>query len=436
MSQQTAGIRSIAAAATCLLLGAFPSPAATQPSGSETAEQESEEASKSDDSTPSKADPEPAASDDTKPDSGVVIGENGDGEGPKWRLAIDGYLRTLFTTIENDPNVDFVGSHDGFNMADARLTLNGSLANGLGFKLQFDGAVEQNNATVNSPQTRLVTRLKDAFISYQPFDPLRVSAGQFKPPFDVEEQFSNSELLFVHESVGSRGVEGVEGFNVDGLSVQRQTGLRLDGDPWYPLADGDEPDGIGASYAIAMTNGSTAPANLNDNNRFAYYGRANLHWEDHARVGGAYFYNDETRGDRPNLVGVETTGWTADLTVDVAGFTAIGSIIEQTETSFSGQTDEGAITSRAYQGQIAYEEPFIGLQPAYRYAFYDPTHDYQSELGEGGFDADTRTHHTFGLNYNAQEYPVRVMVNYTLAMEQEARDLQNNRLDALVQLTW
>lgn len=427
MSQPTAGSPTIAVAAACLLVGPLSSPAAAQQSDSETAERKPEEASNADDSS---------SADETESKSGVVIGENADGDGPDWRLAIDGYFRTLFTTIENDPNVDFVGSHDGFNMADARLTLDGSLANGIGFRLQFDGAVEQNNATVNSPQTRLVTRLKDAFISYQPFEPLRVSAGQFKPPFDVEEQFSNSELLFVHESVGSRGVEGVEGFNVDGLSVQRQTGLRIDGDPWYPLADSEEPEAIGASYAIAMTNGSTAPENLNDNNRFAYYGRGNLHWEDHARLGGAYFYNDETRGERPNLVGVETTGWTADLTVDVAGFTAIGSIIEQTETSFSGEADEGAITSRAYQGQIAYEEPFIGLQPAYRYAFYDPSHDYQSELGEGGFDVDARTHHTFGLNYNAQEYPVRVMVNYTLAMEQEARDLQNNRLDALVQLTW
>ncbi len=390
-----------------------------------------------DESEAGDADEAPGSEDgDDTSESGVVIGSNQEGDSPGWRLELGGYMRTRFTAIENDPDVDFVGRHDGFSLADARLELDGRLEMGLGFHLEFDGAVERTAGTVNSPRVDLVTRLKDAFTYYQPFGPLRISAGQFKPPYDIEELTSNSELLFVHESVGSRGVQGVEGYNVDGLSLDRQAGLQVDGDPWFPLADGDEPSGPGASYALAVTNGSSAFQNLNDNDRLAYYGRANLHWGEYVRAGGAYSINNRTRGERPDRVGVDTHGWTADLTVDAFGVTAIGSIMERTETPFGGEHAEGEVTARALQGQIAYEEPFLGFQPAYRYAWYDPSHDYDSDLGEGGFDTDTRTQHTFGLNYNAKDYPVRVMLNYTLAQQQDERQLDNNRFDALLQLTW
>lgn len=367
----------------------------------------------------------------------VYVGSNEGDDAPGWRIGIRGYVRTLFTMTENDPSVDYVGRHDGFSMLDARLKLDGDLDNGLGFQFEIDGAVERASGTVNSPAVDLVARLKDTYIHYTPLDPLRVSVGQFKPPYDVEELTANSELLFIHESVGSRGVHGVEGFNVDGLSLDRQLGLRVDSaKPWYPLADGDDPEGPGLSYALALTNGNPATRSLNDNDKLAYYGRAALHWADWVQLGGAFFLNDETIGTRPDRVDVQTTGWTADLTVDVKGVTAIASFMEQTETPFAGDNEEGAITARAYQGQIAYEEPFLGFQPVYRYAYYDPSASYASELGEGGFANDRRIYHTVGLNYNAQNYPIRLMANYTLTQEQQQRELDNNRFDALLQLTW
>jgi len=369
---------------------------------------------------------------------GDVYVESNEGDNPPgWRLGISGYVRTLFTTIQNDPNVDFVGRHDGFDMLDARLKLDGQLANGLGFQFELDGAVKRTSGTVNSPVVDLVARLKDAYISYTPFGPLRVSAGQFKPPYDVEELTPNSELLFIHESVGSRGIRNVEGYNVAGLSLDRQVGLRLDAaQPWYPMADGDDPEGLGLSYALAATNGNPARRSLNDNDRLAYYGRGALHWADIVQLGGAYYLNDKSVGERPDRYGLRTTGWTADLTVDVAGVTAVASFLEQTDVPFDGDNEEGSVTSRAYQGQIAYEEPFLGFQPAYRYAYYDPSERYDGGAGDGGFSSDRRVHHTFALNYNADDYPLRLMLNYTLAREQQERTLTNDRFDALLQLTW
>ncbi|MFW6057617.1 MAG: hypothetical protein ACOC9W_02065, partial [Persicimonas sp.] len=88
--------------------------------------------------------------------------------------------------------------------------------------------------------------------------------------------------------------------------------------------------------------------------------------------------------------------------------------------------------AQAYQAQIAYEEPFFGLQPAYRFAYYDAATDLS---GEENLAFETLTHHTIGLNYNAKNYPMRLMVNYTLTDEEE-RDIDNDRFDALVQLQW
>lgn len=382
---------------------------------------------------------EPAAGSDPDEPSIYIESNAESDESPEWRIGIGGYLRTKFRHIENDPDVGFVGRYDGFILSDARLSLHGSMKNGLGFMFEFDGAVGRNDTDSNSPIVPVRMHLKDTFAYYQPFDQLRLSVGQFKPPYDVEELTSNSALLFADESVASRGVQNVEGYNVDGLSLTREVGARLDGEPYYPLAEGDEATGPGASYALAVTNGQEANTNLNDNDRLAYYGRGALHWGQYVRVGGAYFVNDETRGERPDRVDVEIRGWTADLTVTAFGVTAIGSIMEQTETPLLGDSaDEQDLTARGYQGQIAYEEPFIGLQPAYRYAYYDPSADYGGEVGgpESFFNRDARTHHTIGLNYNAKSYPVRVMLDYTFTEEQEGRELENNRFDALLQLDW
>lgn len=382
-------------------------------------------------------------------DGGVVISGNAERDEdeeaqPLWQLAIGGYIRTQFTTIANDPEVDFVGQHDGFRMANARLTLDGAMANGLGFRFQFDGAVDRDLTDIDDPVADLGVQMRDVFIFYQPFDFLRVTAGQFKPPFDREELTSTSDILFINRSVGSRGVRNVEGFNVGGISVTRQPGIRVDSEPFYFLADEENPEsGPGVSYGVAMTNGQSADSlganganlSLNDNDKFAYYGRAAFHWGEMVEAGGAYYFNDATTGSRPDLVGVRKSGWTADLTFDAFGLFVMGSVMHATEQP-EGDIPQAQRTQLAYQAQIGYEEPFIGLQPTYRFAYYDPTSEFESEAESPIFQNDALTYHTVGLNYNAQNYPFRLMLNYTITGEQEARELNNNRFDALLQLEW
>ncbi len=368
---------------------------------------------------------------------GVVVRSNTDDETPPWRLAIGGYIRTQYTAIQNDPNVGFVGRHDGFQLADARLALDGRLASGIGFEFEFDGAFERDTGDVNDPNIELDTRTKDAFIYYRPIPEFRVSVGQFEPPYDLEELLPTEHFLFIEQSVGSRGVQNIEGYNVEGISRTREIGVRLDGKPYYPFASGDDPESLGFSASLAATNGQPINRGLNDNDKLAYYGRANLHWADLVRLGGAYFHNDRTVGERPDRVGVTKTGWTADLLVDVIGITVFGSIgsVNDEYGQAEGLPDSDQ-TRLAYQAQIGYEEPFLGFQPIYRYAYYDPTWKVEGETKGLNFENDARTHHTVGLNYNAQMYPIRVMLNYTFTQEQPARELKNNRFDAALQLSW
>jgi hypothetical protein len=367
-------------------------------------------------------------------DGGIVVSDNvpddEDDEPAGWTVEFFGYVRTQYTTIQNDPDFDRFGRNDGFAIADARLGFLGYLDNGLGFEVEIDAGVTRPNEEANTATGEVVTRLKDGYLFYQPHPLLRASAGQFKAPFDIEELVSTSDILFVERSVGNRGVQGIEGFNRRGLSVGRQVGVRLDSRPHFLLG---EDEGPGVSYALAATNGENANRAFNDNDELAYFGRLNLHWGDIARLGGGAYYNDRTFGEPEELISQSETGWTADLTVAVAGVTLLANVIQVDFEPGAELEAEPSRTARSYQAQVAYEEPFFGLQPAYRFAYLDPNTDVDGE--QVSPEMESLTHHTLGLNYNAKTYPVRLMLNYTLTAE-EAVEIDNDRFDALVQVEW
>lgn len=346
-----------------------------------------------------------------------------DGKQYLWFLDIGGYIRAGYTGIQNDPTGTF-GAHDGFVLANARLGLHGRMRS-LGFKLQIDGAVDRND-DANDANAEVVTRLKDANLYWEPIKAVRLTAGQFKPPHDIEEHMSTTEILFVDRSVGSQGVNNVEGRNVEGLSSEREVGIQLGTEHWHFLADEDEKEGPGVSYGVALTNGQNANRALNDNDKLAFYGRAAFHWADLVTVGGGYFLNDRTLGVEPDTIDENVSGWTADLTFTGFGATLIGSVMSQSVSRPDLDT-EPETSGFAYQVSVAYKEPFFGFQPAFRFAVLDPT-----ELAD---DSDALTHMTFGLNYRP-DYPIALLLNYTLAQETEDFEIPNNRFDAVLQVTW
>lgn len=356
-------------------------------------------------------------------------------EGDRWTLELGGYIRAGYTYIEADPNFELFGRNDGFELHDARLTTRGEMDNGLGFVVTVDAGSRLVRTSPDSPVRELAVRLTDGYGYYAPFEFVEFNAGQFKAPFDVEDLISTSQLLFVHRSVANRGVQDVEGFNRPGLSQGRQIGVQARGE--VPIVGGDE--GLAASYALALANGNGANRSLNENSSLATYGRAAIHWDDMVAVGGAFFRNNRTLGDPPNQVGRLLTGWTADLQFNAFGATLLANVVSETREVPEIPQDPEA-SSLGYQIQIAYEEPIFGFQPAYRFAYYDRF------AGEEEPDADdpatvlrdaALTYHTIGINYNAQSYPIRVMANYTVTIEDdETRQLDNDRIDLLLQLQW
>ncbi len=352
----------------------------------------------------------------------------------RWNVTLGGYLRTAYSMIEDDPNLQLVGRNDGFHFVDARLSLAGQMDNGLGFFFELNADAELSVDEEYAPADKLGARLADAYAYYRPFSFLEFNIGQFKAPFDREELISNASLLFVHRSVGNKGVSSIEGRRAEGLGISRELGLQLRG-RYNFLADNNEPNGPGVSYAAAITNGEPENISINSNGKMAYYGRLGLHWGQSIHLGAAYFLNDNTFGEEPNRIKQETSGWTADLLINMYGASLFANVMQR-DSSSPDIPNSPEIKSLAYQVQIAYEEPFFGFQPAYRLAYLDPTSDY----GDGDtfdiFEQDALTYHTIGLNYNAPGYPVRVMANYTFTGEQDQRELKNDRFDILFQLSW
>jgi hypothetical protein len=347
-----------------------------------------------------------------------------------FQMQVFGYLRTKASFIEDDTTrTDFVGLNDGFTLANARLGFKGEMDD-LSFVLQLDAAVDRRDHR-NSSTGEVKAEAKDAYVDYGLFPQLHVRVGQFKPPFDAEEIISTKDLLFTERAVGSRGVKGVEGFNEEGLSIDRQPGLMLYSEPieipGVPLS---------LAYYLAVTNGSAANQPLNDNDSFAYFGRLEIDVAEIVRIGGAGYWNEVTTGEAPDLLTEEHFGMTADLLVDLYGVLLGGELIQRS-SSFPDVPAEPKRKATGYHASIGYRLPF-GIIPAYRFAFYDPTADFEAEdpVAKNQLAIDEVTLHSIALSWLSPWHPLKVQCQYTIAQEDEARSIDNNRFDAIVQVVF
>lgn len=378
---------------------------------------------------------------------GITIADRWDHEDPKqrWQLAFGGYLRTQYRTIQDDPAITLLGRNDGFILANARPYFAGSMPSGLGWRFQFDAASTINRSDATSPYRDQIVRARDAFISYQPVSFFNLQVGQFKPPFNLEELQSTAEILFIDRSVGSQGVSTFAGIPVNGLAIDRQVGAQLTGQVYFGAEDQADRSGPGVSYAVAVTNGSNSSLTFNDNDQPAYYARASFHYGDYVSIGGAGFFNNRTLIIQPEPIQESVLGYTADLSVNIAGVKMLTAIKQQrTDSQFQdgSTTADGEtstfVTARAITAQIGYEIPVVHIQPAYRIGLYDPTTEYNQldPAGERVREQDALTYHTIGLSYLAPTYPLQLMLNYTIAQEQEGAQIANNQFQGLLQLSW
>ncbi len=359
-----------------------------------------------------------------------------------FKLSLGGYLQARYQNIRDDKRVQqFVGRNDGFSLSNARLNL-GLKREKLRAFFSLEGARERREP-LNRAQGDTRTMILDAYMDYELSRYLTARFGRFKPAYDANEWESTAGLLFADRALESRGVLGVEGLNVAGLSLTRQTGLQLlSGIPFTK--------DVTLNIIASVTNGNSFDQFSNDNESLAYTGRvflkARVNKKIKLRVGGGAYLNDVTSGELPDLVSERRVGFTGDARLKVYGLTAQGQWMRQATKALDvpsepERTGEGFHVEAGFDFG-AFDKHLKGIMPAYRFARYDPTASVSSTSTDAALsaalDADEVTHHTIGLNWMVNkgkfDLPLKLQLNYTFAGEQEARKIKNDRLDVLVQM--
>lgn len=352
---------------------------------------------------------------------------------PGVQLSVSGYVRTLFSTVFDSPSdSDFIGQYDGFQMADARLKVD-ARRGASRVHVALDGAVDHRSAA-NTAQGEIDARLTEAFVEHTLVDGyLKLTAGQFEAPFDTEEETSTEDLVFTDHAVESRGVKGVEGYNLDGLSLDYQVGVMLSSDPLYFGPGADTQAGFGLAYSVAATNGNAARDAQNDNDALAYTARLSLMYGPWVTLGAGYHRNELTTGAPPDRLTLRRDSMAVDLRASAFGAHVLGQLVTQSDDVVEVKA-EPSIDARGYHAQVWYDAPY-GLTPGYRFAHLDPTVgvDAQDPLAAERIDTDAITTHTFGLSAALPDDVLTVKVNYSLVLEDKARAVDNDRLDVLFQ---
>lgn len=350
-------------------------------------------------------------------------------------VQVSGYVRVQEQQIFEDADEGLpFGRNDGFTLDSARLIIEANKGPLAGY-ISLDGAVDRFDGK-NSTLGTVNVGLKDAWIGYgrEDFPFVKLMVGQFKPPFDAEEQRSTRDMLFIDRAVASRGVRAGEGWNLDGLSIDRDIGGLVYGEPTF----GD----FGLAYYFALTNGGGANRVGNDNDAFQYTGRVELRYGNMLTLGVAANLNDVTTGDElEDFVDERYSGLAADLSgrfpLGPVGLILQAQFIQQS-ASFPDVPVEPDRVALGYHGALGVELP-MGFTVAYRYAFLDPTSSFETddETAEATLDTDAVTLHTVGLNWQGEAMvPLKAQINYTLSQEQEPKEIANDRLDLLFQVAF
>lgn len=333
-------------------------------------------------------------------------------------LRWNGYLRFAGELVENDELAQTVGRTDGFKLANARIGLAAELG-ALFAYVSLEAAAGEADG-INDPNQQMRVRLRDAYMRVQMSRLARITAGRFKSPYDLGNLKATVRRTFIDLPLESRGVLATQGYEQAGLSQGRQLGLMLHSEK-VGLSD----DGFDLGYALALTNGNTGDRLFNDSDSPAVFARLSLLWAEWVQLNFAGFLDRRTTGDLPDLFEEEAMGAEGSLVVAIESFYFEAQVLLQT-TSFptAGQPDVFAYGGHA---QVSYA---IGpFELGYRFSMLEPnTDDLRSD--------DLVMEHGASVVFRFEDLPLSLFLNGTLVEEQSGRQLSNNRLAALAQLTF
>jgi hypothetical protein len=329
------------------------------------------------------------------------------------RLEWGGYMRVIGELSQND-DLLAIGRNDGFRLANVRLGLRASWGQKLYGYVSLDAAVAAVSSA-DDTNAELAVGLRDAYIAYELAPAATIQIGRFKPPFDLVELEATEGRVFIDEAIESRGVLRTQGIEAIGMRPGRQMGLMIHS-PRVGLGDGFD-----LGYALAITNGNTGDRVFNDNDHFAGFARLSGLFGKFLAVNAAGFIDTRTSGTQPDLFEDRVIGVEGSLAFEMEGLRVEGQFLFQHDDPLSAVIP--AFDSMGWHAQWSYR--IWGLEPAYRYAWFDPNSN--SEL-------DIVQEHTVALSYYVDPWPLRVSLNGTFAFEE--RELDNHRLALLVQYTF
>jgi hypothetical protein len=337
---------------------------------------------------------------------------------PRFTWQPFGYLRAQYITVQDDPNVAFVGRDDGFELQNARIGVRGELDRRVAFVIAFDGAIDERTQ-VNTPQGKLGVGLRDAFADVALAGKLVARGGFFQAVVDPQALVADTARELVDQPIESRGMRATEGYQTPGLPPGRSLGAAIRLDPEAP-ADG----GVGLGFELAVQNGADEFSSNNDNDKPAVSAAVIARLARGSWVMAAARYNPRTVGDLPFRQDENDVQGTAGLRLALGPVVLDGGLIVQ-RTTFP---TTGGPFQDAYGGhaQAMVTLPVtLPLSVGYRFGILDP-----SSL----VTTDRVMEHTAGAVLGLPRYRMRVQLQLVHVVEQAARELSNDRAQLAAEL--
>jgi len=303
---------------------------------------------------------------------------------------------------------------DGFDVRRARLDLQGAISSKWDYRLQ----VEYGGASG--------VTLLDAYVTYKPYDFLKIIAGQFIIPFSVENIISDRVLEAVDRSQVVNALVARKGDASNGIQDAignqngRDVGIQLSGSVVKIR------DRYIADYYVAYLNGNGI--NITDFNKAKdVSARLVFHPFKILDIGGSY-YNGYDSLPNTAYSKIKTNNqvrkrWGAEVSLNYKRYSFRSEFIRGEEGNTNPYIHQG------WYAQAAYYVLPEKLQAVFRYDTYDPNVD-----GVGVYANTANTYYIFGVNYFFNKW-AKLQLNYSWRTEQ-IRDINNNVATAQLQVVF
>jgi hypothetical protein len=333
------------------------------------------------------------------------------------KVDVFGYLKVGYFFTGPASGDSLIGSHNGFRLANLRVGVSFQPVARIAIVASVDGSVAKRQELDPLTGSRVV-ELRDAYGEWNAAPAFRLRAGQFKAPYNAENLLGDGALPFISRSIITDGALPPEAFPQEGLNLGRQLGLEVGSDR---LGSGL----LGLRYAVAVVNGNGYNVLNNDNNNVTPVGRLVLDLGDVLALGVNGYYDIQTVGTRPGRLTENRTGAGADLSLQAGGvsFLAMG-LWRSTSHPTSGLATEMSLGAMA---ALSYLHKGTGIEVGGRFAYFEPS-DVQPN--------DQQMEGAAMIGYRASFFPGRIIVQYTLRLEEPAASVPNNSIDALLQVSF